>query len=180
MSLAPTRKREKQIKKLRKQAEKLWDVQRGVNTRAGELAREAAEQAGAYGRESVVPEARRYAQRGISGGRNALSGVTRGWNKTVVPAIAGGIGSFAAMAQISKDQRVKDAIANVERYARVPEVAPAKQAKRGPSAGQWVLIGIGTVAVVGAAYAAWQTLRADDDLWIPDTDEIEPTPSQTV
>ena len=177
MSLAPTRKREKQMKKLRKQAEKLWDVQRGVNTRASELAREAAQQAGAYGRESVVPEARRYAQRGVDSSRNVLSGLTKGWNTTVVPAVAGGLGSFAAMAQVAKDQRVKDAIASVERYARVPEVAPAKQARKGPSAGQWVLIGIGAVAVVGAAYAAWQTLRADDDLWIPDTDEVEPAPA---
>lgn len=174
MSLAPTRKRKKQIKKLQKQADKLKKEQAAVNKHAGELARSAAHQASAYGRESVVPEARRYAQRGVDTGRNTLSGITKGWNRTVVPAIAGGLGSFAAMTQIAKDKRVKDAISNVEKYARVPEVKPAKSARRGPSAGQWVLIGIGVVAVAGAAYAAWQTLRADDDLWIPDTDEIEP------
>lgn len=177
MSLALTRKREKQIKKLRKQAEKLWDVQRSVNHRAGELAREASHQAREYTNESVVPEARRYAQKGIDGGRNVLSSATRGWNNTVVPAVASGLGSFAAMTQIAKDKRVKDALKNVEKYARVPEVAPAGKAKRGLSAGQWVLIGVGVVAVAGAAYAAWQTLRADDDLWIPDADEVEAAPS---
>lgn len=174
MSLAPTRKRKKQIKKLQKQADKLKQEQVAVNKRAGVLARSAAHQAGEYGRESVVPEARRYAQRGVDTGRNTLSGITKGWNRTVVPAIAGGLGSFAAMTQIAKDKRVKEAISNVEKYARVPEIEPAKRARRGPSAGQWVLIGVGVVAVAGAAYAAWQTLRADDDLWIPDTDEIEP------
>lgn len=177
MSLALTRKREKQIKKLRKQAEKLWDVQRSVNSRAGELAREASHQAREYTNESIVPEARRYAQKGIDGGRNALSRATHGWNNTVVPAVASGLGSFAAMTQIAKDKRVKDALKNVEKYARVPEVAPAGKQKRGLSAGQWVLIGVGVVAVAGAAYAAWQTLRADDDLWIPDADEVEAAPS---
>ena len=177
MSLALTRKREKQIKKLRKQAEKLWDVQRSVNSRAGELAREASHQAREYTNESLVPEARRYAQRGVDSGRNVLSKATRGWNNSVVPAVASGLGSFAAMTQIAKDKRVKDALKNVEKYARVPEVAPAGKQKRGLSAGQWVLIGVGVVAVAGAAYAAWQTLRADDDLWIPDADEVEAAPS---
>ena len=37
---------------------------------------------------------------------------------------------------------------------------------RGP--GRYILIGLGVVAFAGIAYAAWQTLRADDDLWIED------------
>lgn len=172
MSLTLTRKREKEIKKLRKQAEKLWTVQRDVGERAGLLAHQAADQAKAYGNETLVPEARRYARKGVDTGRNAVSGVTHGWNDKVLPAVASGIGSFAAYAQIAKDQRVKDAISNVQRL-RLPEVAPAKRS--GPSALQWVLIGVGTVAVAGAAYAAWQTLRADDDLWIPDSDESDPS-----
>ena len=171
MSLTLTRKREKEIKKLRKQAEKLWKVQRDVGERAGLLAHQAADQAKAYGSETLVPEARRYAKKGADTGRNAVHGVTHGWNDKVLPAVASGLGSFAAYAQIAKDQRVKDAIKNVNRL-RLPEVKPAKT---GPSAVQWVLIGVGTVAVAGAAYAAWQTLRADDDLWIPDSDEVDPS-----
>ena len=171
MSLTLTRKREKEIKKLRKQAEKLWTVQRDVGERAGLLAHQAADQAKAYGNETLVPEARRYARKGVDTGRNAVAGATHGWNDKVLPAVASGIGSFAAYAQIAKDQRVKDAIKNVNKL-RLPEVAPAK---KGPSALQWVLIGVGTVAIAGAAYAAWQTLRADDDLWIPDSDEVDPS-----
>ena len=34
--------------------------------------------------------------------------------------------------------------------------------------GKYILIGIAVVAVAGIAYAAYQTLRADDDLWIDD------------
>lgn len=175
MSLALTRKREREIKKLRKQAEKLWGVQRQVGERAGLLAHQAAEQARAYGNETVVPEARRVAKSGVAQGRRAVAGATHSWNDKLLPAVASGLGSFAAMAQVAKDQRVKDAIANVQRL-RLPEPVPQRT---GPNAWQWALIGVGAVAVAGAAYAAWQTLRADDDLWIPDSDDdFGPEPNE--
>lgn len=171
MSLELTRKRAKEIKKLRKKADKLWAEQRVVSNHASEIARQARDQARAYGNESLLPAAERAVHRGVDAGRDGLSKATKGWNKTVVPAIASGLGSFAAMAQVAKDDRVKDAISNVRRYATVPEVAPAKSHRNGPNAVQWILIGVGAVAVASAAYAAWQTLRADDDLWIPDADD---------
>ena len=40
--------------------------------------------------------------------------------------------------------------------------------KKSAGPGRYILIGLGVVAAVGVAYAAWQTLRADDDLWIED------------
>ncbi|MCR8671241.1 hypothetical protein NWP09_08825 [Agrococcus sp. HG114] len=171
MSLELTRKRAKQIKKLRKQADKILAEQRVVSHHAAELAREAREQARAYGNETLLPAAERLVHRGRDAGVDTLSKATRGWNSSVVPAIASGLGSFAAMAQIAKDDRVKGAIESVRRYATVPEVAPAHAVKSGPNAWQWILIGVGSVAVVSAAYAAWQTLRADDDLWIPDAED---------
>ncbi|MCH1881621.1 hypothetical protein [Agrococcus sp. ARC_14] len=171
MSLELTRKRAKEIKKLRKQADKLWAEQRTVSNHAAEIARQAKDQARAYGNESLRPAAERAVHRGVDAGRDGLSKATKGWNSTVVPAIATGLGSFAAMAQLAKDDRVKHAIDNVRRYATVPEVSPSKAQRSGPNAFQWVLIGVGTVAVVSAAYAAWQTLRADDDLWIPDAED---------
>ena len=171
MSLELTRKRAKEIKKLRKKADKLWAEQRVVSNHAAEIARQAKDQARAYGNESLRPAAERVVHRGVDAGRDSLSKATKGWNSNVVPALATGLGSFAAMAQIAKDDRVKGAIENVRRYATVPEIAPAHQEKSGPNAFQWILIGVGAVAVASAAYAAWQTLRADDDLWIPDADD---------
>ncbi|WP_306233537.1 hypothetical protein [Agrococcus beijingensis] len=171
MSLELTRKRAKQLKKLRKKADQLMAEQRVVNTHAAEIAREARSQARAYGNESLRPAAERVVHRGVDVGRDSLSKATHGWNSSVVPAIATGLGSFAAMAQIAKDDRVQDAIEKVRRYATVPEVSPAHQVKSGPNAFQWLLIGVGAVAVASAAYAAWQTLRADDDLWIPDAED---------
>lgn len=171
MSLELTRKRAKEIKKLRKQADKLWAEQRIVSQHAAEIAREARDQARAYGTESLIPTAERYVHRGVDAGRDGLSRAARGWNSSVVPVIASGLGSIAAMAQVAKDDRVKSAIDNVRRYTTVPEIAPAHPVKSGPNAWQWVLIGVGAVAVVSAGYAAWQTLRADDDLWIPDAED---------
>lgn len=171
MSLELSRKRAKEIKKLRKKADKLWAEQRVVSQHAAEIARQATDQARAYGSESLIPSAERAVHRTVDAGRDTLSKATKGWNRTVVPAIAGGLGSFAAMAQVAKDDRVKDAIKNVRQYATVPEVSPSRSARSGPNAVQWILIGVGAVAVAGAAYAAWQTLRADDDLWIPDADD---------
>ena len=171
MSLELTRKRAKEIKKLRKQADKLWAEQRVVSQHAAKIAREARDQARAYGNESLIPTAERYVHRGVDAGRDGLSKAARGWNAGVVPAIASGLGSVAAMAQIAKDDRVKQAIDNVRRYTTVPDIAPATPVKSGPNAWQWLLIGVGAVAVVSAGYAAWQTLRADDDLWIPDAED---------
>lgn len=171
MSLELTRKRAKEIKKLRKKADKLWAEQRVVSNHASEIARQARDQARAYGNESLRPAAERVLHRGADVGRDRLSRATKGWNSAVVPALATGLGSFAAMAQVAKDDRVKGAIDNVRRYATVPEVAPVKQQQSGPNAFQWILIGVGAVAVASAAYAAWQTLRADDDLWIPDAED---------
>jgi hypothetical protein len=171
MSLELTRKRAKEIKKLRKQADKLWAEQRVVSQHAARIAREARDQARAYGAESLIPAAERYVHRGVDAGRDGLSRASRGWNAAVVPALASGLGSVAAMAQVAKDDRVKQAIDNVRRYATLPDITPARQQKSGPNAWQWLLIGVGAVAVVSAGYAAWQTLRADDDLWIPDAED---------
>ena len=52
-------------------------------------------------------------------------------------------------------------------------VAPAAARSSGP--GRYILIGVGVVAATGLAYAAWQTLRADDELWVSDEPDNEPS-----
>ncbi len=41
-----------------------------------------------------------------------------------------------------------------------------------------MLIVLGVLTLAGVAYAAWQTFRADDDLWVAD-DEPEATGTDT-
>ena len=68
-----------------------------------------------------------------------------------------------------RDPRVRDVVRKVSRAGeRAGIVTPPKSS--GP--GRYILIGLGVVAFAGIAYAAWQTLRADDDLWIESLDEI--------
>ena len=85
MSLELTRKRAKEIKKLRKQADKLWAEQRVVSAHAAQIAREARDQARAYGAESLIPTAERYVHRGVDVGRDGLSKAARGWNTPLPP-----------------------------------------------------------------------------------------------
>jgi len=53
--------------------------------------------------------------------------------------------------------------------ARMPwRTVPAPQKTSNPVV--YVLMAIGALAVALIGYAAWQTLRADDDLWVEDED----------
>ncbi|PES94168.1 DNA helicase, partial [Priestia megaterium] len=49
---------------------------------------------------------------------------------------------------------------------QVRKAAPQK--KSGPGLGAIVAIVLGAAAAVGVLYAAWQALRADDELWVAD------------
>ena len=103
----------------------------------------------------------RAARRGASAARERFS-------DDVLPAISGAVGSALAMLEAAKDPRVRD-VAQARLAGR-----PAGRDRRRPSPpgpGRYILIGLGVVAFAGIAYAAWQTLRADDDLWIEDVDD---------
>jgi len=45
------------------------------------------------------------------------------------------------------------------------------EVKPSPGPGRYILIGLGVVAAAALAYVAWQTLRADDDLWVEEDEE---------
>ena len=62
------------------------------------------------------------------------------------------------------------AVGGAKEGTKVGIIEPPK--KSGP--GKYILIGFGVVTVAAIAYAAWQTLRADDDLWIDDEPEAPP------
>jgi hypothetical protein len=88
--------------------------------------------------------------------------------------VSSALASALAVLEVSKDPRVREALGRVRevsnRLAPKVEVAPPK----GVGPGRYILVGVALVAAAGVAYAAWQTLRADDELWVSDeeTDEI--------
>lgn len=185
-----SRKRTKQLKRLRGHAEELWHEQQQVLERASEVAREASKQVGLLTREEVVPKVRDAYEtrlrpgvdRGFEVSRAVAASTKEKLVDGVLPAVAGVIGSALSVLDVAKDHRVRQAI---DRISSGKSVVPPK--KSGPGVGGFVLIGIGVLAVAGAAYAAWQTFRADDELWIADDEpevtgttnpaDVPPTPS---
>lgn len=172
-----SRKRQRELKRLKRSAEELWDEQREAIEHASAVLRDARRQAANYAREEVGPRVRdTYEDRvrpavrdGLRAGRSAASWGRERLSDDVLPAISGAVGSALAMLEAAKDPRVRDV---VRRVSSVGQRAGIVQAPKSAGPGRFILIGLGVVAAAGIAYAAWQTLRADDDLWIEDLDEI--------
>lgn len=55
--------------------------------------------------------------------------------------------------------------------ARIPWKKVAPMPKKSSNPLVYVLMAIGAIAVAAVSYAAWQTLRADDDLWVEEDAE---------
>ncbi len=174
--MALSRKRRKELNRLKSQAEDLWDNQKDLLDHASKVVREARRQAAHFAREEVSPRIRdtyedsvRPAVRsGIAGARSAASSGRDNLLHNVLPAMSSALGTALAAIEVAKNQQVRDAISRATKIGTDvgTRAGIIKPKPAGP--GRYILIGIAVVAVAGVAYAAWQTLRADDDLWIDD------------
>ncbi|MHB1173196.1 MAG: hypothetical protein ACYCZY_12040 [Lacisediminihabitans sp.] len=176
-----SRKRDRELKRLRSRASALWDEQKDVLDHASHVVREASRQVAHLGREEVAPRVRDavdgHLRPGLASGVAATRSVTASAREKliddVLPAVSSALASALAVLEAAKDPRVREALGRVTRAgsrvgSKLVIVPPSKPA--GP--GRYILIGVGLVAAAGIVYAAWQTLRADDDLWVSDdTDE---------
>jgi hypothetical protein len=215
--VALTRKRKREIAKLKGRASDLWDDQKDVLDRANKVVREASRHAGYYAKSEVAPRVQEAFEdkiapalaTGVATGATAVRSAAsagRSAASDVLPAASSALGSALALLDVAKDQNVRDALKQLSesgnkvagkasdvagKASKVASKASksasqasksatkaaakaglVKQKSSGP--GRYILIGIGIVAAIGVAYAAWQTLRADDDLWIDDEDVTEP------
>jgi hypothetical protein len=180
--VALSRKRKHELARLKGQASDLWDDQKDVLDRANRVVREASRHARLYARDEVAPRARdAFEDRvrpavasGLSSARDAASAGRERVTHDVLPAASTALGSALALLEIAKDPHVRDALKRVTSNASDvgARVGVARRKSSGP--GRYILVGVGIVALAGIAYAAWQTLRADDDLWIDDEDVTEP------
>lgn len=187
MSLS--RKRKKELDKLQNQANKLWESQQVIVGEAASIAREARRQLGNYGREQVVPGVQQtygkyaapYVDKSVAYSKHMLS-------DRVVPAAGAVVGSALSVWDAANDTRARlsagkgvgpfDAKAfakNAEKYGKdVTKALSRKLAlepekpQRSIGAGGVIAIVLGVAATAGVLYAAWQTLRADDELWVAD------------
>lgn len=194
MSLS--RKRSRELKRLKHAASELWDDQREVLDHASKVVREAGRQVGYVGREELVPRVRDTIDHrikptvasGISATRSAAEHTRDKLSHEVVPSVASAIASALAVIEVAKDARVKQAIREIRRasdstshlldttsrktkkaakkYSTKLAALPPRKKSHGP--GGYIALAVGVVALAGLGYAVWQTLRADDDLWITD------------
>lgn len=182
--MSVSRKRKKELRKLQHQANKVWESQQVLVGQAGEIAREAGRQLGHLNREQVVPAVQHgyekyaapYVNQGVETSRKIYNG-------KLVPAAGAVVGSALSVWDAATDTRerlaagrgfgridLSDLQKKADKYgskaARKLAIAPAK--KSGIGAGGVIAILFGLAAAAGVAYAAWQTLRADDELWVAD------------
>ena len=173
MSLS--RKRRKELTRLRKSADELWSHQQEVLERANVLAHQAGRQAGVLAREEVAPRVREgydhYVRPSVSATQEAADGVRRRVVHGVLPGIGTAIGTVMSVGDVARDARIRAALGRI-RLQKPVVVEP-----KGPGAGTYFALGLAVVAAVGVAYAVWQTFRADDELWVAD-DEVEPATPQ--
>lgn len=162
MSLS--RKRRKELEKLRASAEELWSHQQDVLDKANRVAREASKQVGYLTREEVAPRVRegyqQYVHPGMEATRDFARGAGEGLERTVLPAVGNALGSVLSVVDIAKDARVRSAL------KRAGVDLPAE--RKGAGFGTYLAVTAGVIAAAGIAYAVWQTFRADDELWIAD------------
>ena len=171
MSLS--RKRRKELTRLRKSADELWNHQQEVLERANAIAREAARQAGVLTREEVVPRVRESYENilrpSVHATQELAEGVRHQVVEKVLPGLGTAIGTVMSVGDVARDARVRAAINRV-RFQK-----PVVIEKKGLSAGSYIAIGVGLAAALGVAYAVWQTFRADDELWVADDEPKNPT-----
>lgn len=189
-----SRKRRRELKKLRGAAENVWNEQREVLDHASKVLRDASKQASVVARHDVAPRVKHSYERHVQPGIDASVGAVRhaghatksAVTDDIIPAVAGALGSAVAAIEVAKDKHLRQALRQASRASS--EVATKAGQKLGivevksAGPGRFILIGLGVVAVAAIAYAAWQTFRPDDDLWVEDDldDDLEPaTPEET-
>jgi hypothetical protein len=184
-----TRKRQRELTRLKEHAEDLWGDQKKVLEHASQVVGEAKRQATNYAREDVTPRVRDtfdhnvkpVVATGVAATKTAVTTTKEKITDDIVPAVTSALGSALAVIEVAKDEKLRDAYKAVtDAGDKVSKNVNKKAAKAGkktavkvgivkkksPGFGRYLLIGVIVVAVAGIAYAAWQTLRADDDLWV--------------
>lgn len=167
-SLSLSKKRIKELDKLKAEAQQLLAHQQEVLAHAGSVAQHAGTQAQYLTREQVYPRVRDGYRSYVAPAADKASAVV---NRAIVPAIGTALGTALSVADVANDTRVKAAVRRVRdttgsltRQARKPEPKRA-------GIGTYIGIAVGVAALAGVAYAVWQTFRTDDELWVADEPE---------
>lgn len=174
-----TRKRKKELKRLRSSAEELWGQQQEVLANANAVAAEARKQAAYYTREEIAPRVRdgydSYV-RPAAQTAGKYAGVARDrFVGDVIPAVGSAVGTALSVVDHARAARAAAFNGDFAKARKeITRKATAATEKSGPGAGTVIAIGLGIVAAAGVLYAVWQTFRADDELWVADEEPTAP------
>jgi hypothetical protein len=171
VEMSLSRKRRKELKRLRRSAEELWGDQQNVLEHANAVAREASRQLGHLTREEVVPRMRTGYESYVRPRVDQAKGFARTAGDTAERTLGTALGSLLAIGDVANDARVRRAVGRIS-----PRSVAVVEQKKGPGVGTYLAIGAGVIAAVGVAYAVWQTFRADDELWVADDEPMPTTP----
>ncbi len=113
--------------------------------------------------------------------KSAAQTASHRFQTEVVPGLVATAGSVMSVKDLASDPRVKKIVKEAQKKGKKAKKTAEKyvphQKKKGLGFGGVALIVVGVVAVAGAAYAAYQTLRADDDLWVADDADTAEKPA---
>lgn len=174
-----TRKRKKELDRLRSSAEKLWEQQQDVLANANAVAAEARKQAAYYTREELAPRMRdgydQYVRPATATASRAAGAARERFVGDVIPAVGTAIGTALSVVDHARDARGRAFLGEVKKASKdVSAKARAVTDDSGPGAGAVVAVVLGVLASVGLLYAVWQTFRADDELWVADEEPSAP------
>ena len=218
------KQKQKQLKRLRQDAQQLWsdqqqlwsDQQRLLN-RANLVARVAWPHATEYAKgrvgptaatlleERVMPVVTKGTAVGATAGKAAASTAKDAVFGTVVPAVSSAAAAALTLAAQATDrlgftgdtaQSTAKALGGTTKQGHkadrraalkvatgaavakgATKVAKSKAGSNGVGVGGTIGILLGLAAIAGIGYAVWQTLRADDDLWVADDESDSAAPS---
>jgi len=167
-SLSLSKKRVKELGKLKAEAQALLAHQQDVLAHATSVAQQAGKQAQHLTREQVYPRVREnYSSYVAPVAERAGHVVTH----TIVPAVGSALGTALSIADVANDTRVQAALKRVKASGgQLARQLPSgkKKKKKQSHLGTIIGVGVGVAALAGVAYAVWQTFRSDDELWVAD------------
>lgn len=161
--MALSRKRRRELRKLRSHANDLLDAQRVVLGRAGDVLNEAGTQARHLSDEHLAPRVdaaadnlRPYVDSGVESARRAGKRV----RKVSAPFVAAAlVSTVRALDRLENPDAAKQVRKFGERTGYLKK-------SKGRRAGGVIGIILGAAAAVGVGYALWQAFRSDDELWV--------------
>jgi ElaB/YqjD/DUF883 family membrane-anchored ribosome-binding protein len=168
MSLS--RKRKRELKKLRSQAEALLHEQRDLLGSAGMLAGQAGQQAKQLGNEYVVPrlnEAFEGVRPTVDLGVSAARRVAHQARLLAAPVLATALASTVRGLERMEN---RDAARQVQAFG--VQQGLLKPVKKKGGVFRVLAIGAGIAAAAGVGYTLWQAFRTDDELWVAPEDRI--------